>query len=391
MGTLHRNFIYIHIIMASFTATTTQLTQFSAVSGQFKNRTVAKAAVNNTVVAEDKVKVAINGFGRIGRNFVRCWKTRGADCPLQVVCVNQSGGAKPAAHLLKYDSILGTFKSDVKVINDKTISVDGDIINVVAERDPLKLPWKEMGIDIVIEGTGVFLDGPGAGKHLTAGAKKVVITAPAKGNEIPTYVVGVNADQFDPAANIVSNASCTTNCLAPFAKVLDENFGIVKGTMTTTHSYTGDQKILDASHRDLRRARAAALNIVPTSTGAAKAVALVLPELKGKLNGIALRVPTPNVSVVDLVIQTSKKVTAEEVNAAFREQAEGPLKGILSVCDEPLVSVDFRCTDQSTTIDSALTMVIGDDMLKVVAWYDNEWGYSQRVVDLAELTAANWE
>merc|ERR1712072_1211 len=391
MGTLHRNFIYIHIIMASFTATTTQLTQFSAVSGQFKNRTVAKAAVNNTVVAEDKIKVAINGFGRIGRNFVRCWKTRGPDCPLQVVCVNQSGGAKPAAHLLKYDSILGTFKSDVKVIDDKTISVDGDIINVVAERDPLKLPWKEMGIDIVIEGTGVFLDGPGAGKHLTAGAKKVVITAPAKGNEIPTYVVGVNADQFDPAANIVSNASCTTNCLAPFAKVLDENFGIVKGTMTTTHSYTGDQRILDASHRDLRRARAAALNIVPTSTGAAKAVALVLPQLKGKLNGIALRVPTPNVSVVDLVIQTSKKVTAEEVNAAFREQAEGPLKGILSVCDEPLVSVDFRCTDQSTTIDSALTMVIGDDMLKVVAWYDNEWGYSQRVVDLAELTAANWE
>ena len=293
--------------------------------------------------------------------------------------------------MLKYDSILGTFKSEVKVIDDKTISVDGDIINVVAERDPLKLPWKEMGIDIVIEGTGVFLDGPGAGKHITAGAKKVVITAPAKGNDIPTYVVGVNADQFDPAANIVSNASCTTNCLAPFAKVLDESFGIVKGTMTTTHSYTGDQRILDASHRDLRRARAAALNIVPTSTGAAKAVALVLPQLKGKLNGIALRVPTPNVSVVDLVIQTSKKVTAEEVNNAFRESAAGPLKGILSVCDEPLVSVDFRCTDQSTTIDSALTMVIGDDMLKVVAWYDNEWGYSQRVVDLAELTAANWE
>lgn len=293
--------------------------------------------------------------------------------------------------MLKYDSILGTFKSEVKVIDDKTISVDGDIIQVVAERDPLKLPWKEMGIDIVIEGTGVFLDGPGAGKHITAGAKKVVITAPAKGNDIPTYVVGVNADQFDPAANIVSNASCTTNCLAPFAKVLDESFGIVKGTMTTTHSYTGDQRILDASHRDLRRARAAALNIVPTSTGAAKAVALVLPQLKGKLNGIALRVPTPNVSVVDLVIQTSKKVTAEEVNNAFRESAAGPLKGILSVCDEPLVSVDFRCTDQSTTIDSALTMVIGDDMLKVVAWYDNEWGYSQRVVDLAELTAANWE
>ena len=307
------------------------------------------------------------------------------------MCVNQSGGAKPAAHLLKYDSILGTFKSDVKVVDDATISVDGDVIKVVSDRDPLNLPWKEMGIDIVIEGTGVFLDGPGAGKHIQAGAKKVVITAPAKGSDIPTYVVGVNADQYDSSANIVSNASCTTNCLAPFAKVLDDKFGIVKGTMTTTHSYTGDQRILDASHRDLRRARAAALNIVPTSTGAAKAVALVLPQLKGKLNGIALRVPTPNVSVVDLVIQTSKKVTADEVNAAFREAANGKLKGILAVADEPLVSCDFRCSDVSTTIDAALTMVMGDDMLKVVAWYDNEWGYSQRVVDLAELVAANFE
>merc|ERR1712164_209024 len=369
-----------HVVMST-AVKTVELTARTA-------RAAAKA--NVSVVTEAKVKVAINGFGRIGRNFVRCWKSRGPDCPLQVVCVNQSGGAKPAAHLLKYDSILGTFKSDVKVIDDATISVDGDVIKVVSDRDPLNLPWKEMGIDIVIEGTGVFLDGPGAGKHIQAGAKKVVITAPAKGSDIPTYVVGVNADQYDPSANIVSNASCTANCLAPFAKVIDDKFGIVKGTMTTTHSYTGDQRILDASHRDLRRARAAALNIVPTSTGAAKAVALVLPELKGKLNGIALRVPTPNVSVVDLVIQTSKKVTAEEVNAAFREQAEGPLKGILSVCDEPLVSVDFRCTDQSTTVDAALTMVMGDDMLKVVAWYDNEWGYSQRVVDLAELCAANW-
>ena len=329
-------------------------------------------------------------FVRVGRNFVRCWKSRGPDCPLQVVCVNQSGGAKPAAHLLKYDSILGTFKSDVKVVDDATISVDGDVIKVVSDRDPLNLPWKEMGIDIVIEGTGVFLDGPGAGKHIQAGAKKVVITAPAKGSDIPTYVVGVNADQYDPSANIVSNASCTTNCLAPFAKVIDDKFGIVKGTMTTTHSYTGDQRILDASHRDLRRARAAALNIVPTSTGAAKAVALVMPQLKGKLNGIALRVPTPNVSVVDLVIQTSKKVTADEVNKTFREAADGKLKGILAVADEPLVSCDFRCSDVSTTIDAALTMVMGDDMLKVVAWYDNEWGYSQRVVDLAELCAANF-
>uniref|UniRef100_A0A7S0KP47 Glyceraldehyde-3-phosphate dehydrogenase n=1 Tax=Ostreococcus mediterraneus TaxID=1486918 RepID=A0A7S0KP47_9CHLO len=352
-------------------------------------RAASKASV--AVVTEAKIKVAINGFGRIGRNFVRCWKSRGPDCPLQVVCVNQSGGAKPAAHLLKYDSILGTFKSDVKVIDDSTISVDGDVIKVVSDRDPLNLPWKEMGIDIVIEGTGVFLDGPGAGKHIQAGAKKVVITAPAKGSDIPTYVVGVNADQYDPSATIVSNASCTTNCLAPFAKVLDDKFGIVKGTMTTCHSYTGDQRILDASHRDLRRARAAALNIVPTSTGAAKAVSLVLPQLKGKLNGIALRVPTPNVSVVDLVVQTSKKVTADEVNAAFREAANGKLKGILAVSDEPLVSIDFRCSDVSTTIDAALTMVMGDDMLKVVAWYDNEWGYSQRVVDLAELVAANFE
>ena len=315
--------------------------------------------------------------------------SRGADSPLEVVCVNQSGGAKPAAHLLKYDSILGTFDADVKVVDDETISVNGKTIKVVSDRDPLNLPWKEMEIDIVIEGTGVFLDGPGAGKHITAGAKKVVITAPAKGNDIPTYVVGVNADQYDASANIVSNASCTTNCLAPFAKVLDEKFGIVKGLMTTTHSYTGDQRLLDASHRDMRRARAAALNIVPTSTGAAKAVALVLPNMKGKLTGIALRVPTPNVSVVDLVIQTEKKTFAEEVNAAFREAAAGPMNGILAVADEPLVSVDFRMTDVSSTIDSSLTMVMGDDMLKVVAWYDNEWGYSQRVVDLADMMAAD--
>jgi len=369
---------------------TVELTARTALAGNFRKATAPRAAAkaNVNVVTEAKVKVAINGFGRIGRNFVRCWKSRGPDCPLQVVCVNQSGGAKPAAHLLKYDSILGTFKSDVKVVDDATISVDGDIIKVVSDRDPLNLPWKEMGIDIVIEGTGVFLDGPGAGKHIQAGAKKVVITAPAKGSDIPTYVVGVNADQYDNSANIVSNASCTTNCLAPFAKVIDDKFGIVKGTMTTTHSYTGDQRILDASHRDLRRARAAALNIVPTSTGAAKAVALVLPQLKGKLNGIALRVPTPNVSVVDLVVNVEKKgVTAEEVNAAFKEAQDGPMKGVLAITDVPLVSVDFRCTDVSTTIDAALTMVMGDDMVKVVAWYDNEWGYTQRVVDLSLIVA----
>ncbi|KAG1355289.1 Glyceraldehyde-3-phosphate dehydrogenase GAPB, chloroplastic [Cocos nucifera] len=285
--------------------------------------------------------------------------------------------ASKASHLLKYDSMLGTFKADVKIVDNGTISVDGKPIMVVSNRDPLKLPWAELGIDIVIEGTGVFVDGPGAGKHIQAGAKKVIITAPAKGADIPTYVVGVNEGDYNhEVSNIVSNASCTTNCLAPFVKVMDEEFGIVKGTMTTTHSYTGDQRLLDASHRDLRRARAAALNIVPTSTGAAKAVSLVLPKLKGKLNGIALRVPTPNVSVVDLVVNVEKKgITAEDVNQAFRKAADGPLKGILDVCDVPLVSVDFRCTDVSSTIDASLTMVMGDDMVKVVAWYDNEWGY----------------
>ncbi|KAM0919731.1 hypothetical protein ACQ4PT_007908 [Festuca glaucescens] len=365
-------------------------TSFSDVLGA---QLVARASGENAVraPAEAKLKVAINGFGRIGRNFLRCWHGR-ENSPLEVVVINDSGGVRNASHLLKYDSMLGTFKADVKIVDNETISVDGKNIQVVSNRDPLKLPWAELGIDIVIEGTGVFVDGPGAGKHIQAGAKKVIITAPAKGADIPTYVIGVNEGGYDhDVANIVSNASCTTNCLAPFAKVLDEEFGIVKGTMTTTHSYTGDQRLLDASHRDLRRARAAALNIVPTSTGAAKAVSLVLPQLKGKLNGIALRVPTPNVSVVDLVINTVKKgITADDVNAAFRKAADGPLNGILGVCDEPLVSVDFRCSDVSTTIDASLTMVMGDDMVKVVAWYDNEWGYSQRVVDLAHLVASKW-
>jgi glyceraldehyde-3-phosphate dehydrogenase (NADP+) (phosphorylating) len=338
---------------------------------------------------EAKIKVAINGFGRIGRNFIRCWHGR-KDSPLEVVAINDTGGIKQAAHLLKYDSMLGTFDADVKAVGNDGISIDGKVIKVVSDRNPLNLPWRELGIDLVIEGTGVFVDKEGAGKHLQAGAKKVLITAPGKG-AIPTYVVGVNADEYSHGDEIISNASCTTNCLAPFVKVLDEKFGIIKGTMTTTHSYTGDQRLLDASHRDLRRARAAALNIVPTSTGAAKAVALVLPNLKGKLNGIALRVPTPNVSVVDLVVQVEKKTFAEEVNEAFRDASAGPMKGILAVCDEPLVSVDFRCSDVSSTIDSSLTMVMGDDMVKVVAWYDNEWGYSQRVVDLADIVAENWK
>ncbi|CAL8471159.1 g10701 [Coccomyxa elongata] len=349
----------------------------SAVKGRTASRQVTQAK---------QINVAINGFGRIGRNFLRCVEGR-TNSNLNITVINDSGGVKQASHLLKYDSTLGTFDADIKVIDDSTVSVNGKQIKIVSNRNPLELPWGEMGIDLVIEGTGVFVSSEGAGKHLQAGAKKVLITAPAKGNDIPTYVMGVNDETYDPSAPIISNASCTTNCLAPFAKVLHEKFGIVKGTMTTTHSYTGDQRLLDASHRDLRRARAAALNIVPTTTGAAKAVALVLPELKGRLNGIALRVPTPNVSVVDLVIQVEKKTLAEEVNEAFRNAAANEMKGILAVSDIPLVSKDFAMTDVSTTIDSSLTMVMGDDMVKVVAWYDNEWGYSQRVVDLAELVA----
>eukprot|EP00892_Ulva_mutabilis_P010866 jgi/Ulvmu1/8151/UM040_0048.1 len=338
--------------------------------------------------SEKKLKVAINGFGRIGRQFLRCWHGRGESL-LEVVCINDSGGPKQASHLLKYDSTFGTFDADVQIADDG-ITVDGKPIRVVSNRDPTKLPWAEMGVDLVIEGTGVFVDEAGAGKHLEAGAKKVVITAPGKG-DIPTFVMGVNGDDYKHEYPIISNASCTTNCMAPFVKVLNDKFGIVKGTMTTTHSYTGDQRLLDASHRDLRRARAAALNIVPTTTGAAKAVALVCPEVKGKLNGIALRVPTPTVSIVDLVVQTEKKTFAEEVNAAFKEASEGPMKNILEITDKPLVSIDFKGTFQSSTIDASLTMVMGDDMVKVVAWYDNEWGYSQRVVDLAELCAQKWE
>jgi glyceraldehyde-3-phosphate dehydrogenase (NADP+) (phosphorylating) len=377
---------------SGLTSTTLPTKAEQTFAGRVQRQTATKATGAKTVASMKgkTCKVAINGFGRIGRNFLRCWHGR-ENTMLDVVAINDSGGVKQASHLVKYDSVLGTFEADVKIVDDTHISIDGKKIEIVSNRDPLQLPWKALGVDIVIEGTGVFIDTPGASKHLQAGASKVVITAPAKGDDIPTYVLGVNADQYKHSDKIISNASCTTNGLAPFVKVLDEKFGIVKGLMTTTHSYTGDQRILDASHRDLRRARAAALNIVPTSTGAAKAVALVLPQLKGKLNGIALRVPTPNVSVVDLVVQTSKKVTADEVNATFREAANGKLKGILAVSDEPLVSIDFRCSDVSTTIDAALTMVMGDDMLKIVAWYDNEWGYSQRVVDLAELVAANYE
>ena len=334
------------------------------------------------------VRVAINGFGRIGRNFVRCLLSRKGDTNLELVGINDTSDPKTNSLLLKHDTMLGILDADVDY-DANSLIVNGKTIKCVSDRNPLNLPWKEWDIDIVIESTGVFRDAQGAGKHLQAGAKKVVITAPGKGPNIGTYVVGVNDKDYKPGEfDIVSNASCTTNCLAPIAKVIDENFGIIKGTMTTVHSYTGDQRILDASHRDLRRARAAAVNIVPTSTGAAQAVALVLPQLKGKLNGIAMRVPTPNVSVVDLVAQVEKSTIAEEVNDALKKASETSLKGILGYTDLPLVSSDFKGTNVSSTVDSDLTLVLDGDMVKVIAWYDNEWGYSQRVVDLAQIVAA---
>ncbi len=334
------------------------------------------------------IRVAINGFGRIGRNFVRCWLTR-ENSGLELVAINDTSDPRTNAHLLTYDSMLGRLNADISA-DDNTITANGKVIKCVSDRNPLNLPWKAWDIDLIIESTGVFISKEGASKHIEAGAKKVLITAPGK-NEDGTFVVGVNDKDYDHHKhNIISNASCTTNCLAPLAKVLHENFGIIKGTMTTTHSYTGDQRLLDASHRDVRRARAAALNIVPTTTGAAKAVALVLPELKGKLNGIALRVPTPNVSVVDLVVNVEKSTIVEQVNEALKAAAEGPMKGILGYSELELVSCDYRGHDCSSIIDAGLTMVMGGDMVKVIAWYDNEWGYSQRVVDLAEIVAKNW-
>lgn len=335
------------------------------------------------------IRVAINGFGRIGRNFMRCWAGR-EESQIQVVGINDTSDPRTNAHLLTYDTMLGKFNADVSA-DDDTITVNGQVVKCVSDRDPLKLPWGSWDIDLVIESTGVFISKELATKHITAGAKKVLITAPAKGSDVGTFVYGVNHQDYDDKVNnIVSNASCTTNCLAPVAKVLHEQFGIIKGTMTTTHSYTGDQRLLDASHRDLRRARAAAMNIVPTTTGAAKAVGLVLPELSGKLNGIALRVPTPNVSVVDLVVQVEKSTITEEVNLALKEAANTYLKGILAYSELELVSSDYRSNDASSIVDASLTMVMGGDMVKVIAWYDNEWGYSQRVVDLAELMAQKW-
>jgi glyceraldehyde-3-phosphate dehydrogenase (NAD(P)) len=335
------------------------------------------------------VRVAINGFGRIGRIFLRCWAERPSS-NFQVVAINATSDPKTSAHLLKYDSVMGTFKGQLEA-DETTMTINGNVIKCCSDRNPDNLPWKDWDIDLVIESTGVFTSRDGAMKHINTGAKKVLITAPGK-NDDGTFVVGVNDGDYDhDKHHIISNASCTTNCLAPIAKVLHEKFGIIKGTMTTTHSYTGDQRILDSTHRDLRRARAAAVNIVPTSTGAAKAVALVLPDLAGKLNGVALRVPTPNVSMVDLVAQVSKATIAEELNAVLKEASETYMKGIIKYCDEPLVSSDHVGTDESSIIDASLTMVMGGDMIKVMAWYDNEWGYSQRVVDLAEVVAKNWK
>ena len=334
------------------------------------------------------IRVAINGFGRIGRNFLRCWLTR-ENSQIDLAAINDTSDPKTNAHLLKYDTMLGTLKADIGA-DENSLIVNGKTIKCTSDRNPENLPWKDWEIDLIIESTGVFVSKEGASKHLNAGAKKVLITAPGK-NEDGTFVMGVNHQDYDHDKHvIISNASCTTNCLAPVVKVLHEQFGIIKGTMTTTHSYTGDQRLLDASHRDVRRARAAAMNIVPTSTGAAKAVALVVPALKGKLNGIAMRVPTPNVSVVDLVAHVEKNTLAEEVNQVLQEAAEGPMKGILEYSDLPLVSSDYRGHDASSIVDASLTMVIGGDMIKVIAWYDNEWGYSQRVVDLAELVAEKW-
>ena len=329
------------------------------------------------------IKVGINGFGRIGRNIMRAAMD---DSGIDIVAVNDLTDARTLAHLLKYDSILGNLKADIAASGDK-ITVGRDEFQVLSVKDPAQLPWKSLGVDVVFESTGIFTNREGAEKHLAAGAKKVVITAPAKGPDL-TVVLGVNEDKYDPAKHhIISNASCTTNCLAPLAKVLHESFGIRKGWMTTVHSYTNDQQLLDLPHKDLRRARAAALSIIPTTTGAATAVGEVLPELKGRLDGISMRVPTPNVSVVDLAVLVDKKTTKEEVNAAFKTAADGKLKGILEYSQEPLVSIDFRGNPRSSIVDAPYTSVMDSDFIKVLSWYDNEWGYSNRCVDLIRYLA----
>ncbi|MCX7884611.1 MAG: type I glyceraldehyde-3-phosphate dehydrogenase [Caloramator sp.] len=331
------------------------------------------------------IKVAINGFGRIGRNAFKIAQTKLGN-NIEIVAINDLTDTKTLAHLLKYDSCFGKFDGTVEA-KENSIVVNGKEVKVFAEKDPKNLPWKDLGVDIVIESTGLFTKKEKAVAHIEAGAKKVIISAPATDEDI-TIVMGVNENMYDPANHhIISNASCTTNCLAPFAKVLDEKFGIVKGLMTTVHSYTNDQRILDLPHKDLRRARAAAESIIPTTTGAAKAVGKVLPNLKGKLNGFALRVPTPTVSVTDLVCEVSKATTVEEVNAALKEAAEGSMKGILGYEEQPLVSIDYRGDERSSIVDALSTMVLEGNMVKVVAWYDNEWGYSNRIVDLVNYVA----
>ncbi len=329
------------------------------------------------------LRVGINGFGRIGRNVLRAAFAAG---DLEFVAINDLTDAQTLAHLLKYDSVHGRFPHEVRA-EEGAIVIDGTRIKVLAERNPAELPWGDLGVDYVVESTGFFTEREKAALHLQAGAKKVIISAPAKNEDI-TIVMGVNHESYDPAAHhILSNASCTTNCLAPVAKVLNESFGIVRGLMTTVHSYTNDQKILDLPHKDLRRARAAAMNIIPTTTGAAVAVGLVLPELKGKLDGYAMRVPTPDVSMVDLVVELEKDASAEDLNAAFKAAATGPLKGFLDYTDLPLVSMDFLDDPASSIVDGSMTTVMDGNFAKVISWYDNEWGYSNRVGDLIRYIA----
>ena len=334
------------------------------------------------------VKVGINGFGRIGRQVLKAIRELYPE-ELAVVAINDLVDAKTNAHLFKYDSTYGIFPGEVQVVGSN-LAIDGDTIKVFAERDPSDLPWGDLGADIIIEATGIFRSGPTAGAHIKAGAKKVIISAPAKPADSVdmTIVLGVNDDSYNPAVHhILSNASCTTNGLAPAAKVLNESFGIVRGLMTTIHAYTNDQRILDLAHSDLRRTRAAALNLIPTTTGAAKAVALVIPELEGKFDGMAIRVPTPTVSIIDLVVELEKPATAAQVNAALEAAAQGELKGILGYTEEPLVSTDFKGDPRSGIVDAQSTKVIGDTMLKLLVWYDNEWGYSVRCADLAAMMA----
>lgn len=335
-----------------------------------------------------KIKVGMNGFGRIGRAVLRIAQERLND-NIEIVAINARANAETLAHLFTYDSCYGTFKGNVEVKDEDTLVINSKEIKIVRHNDPANIPWSELGVDVVIESTGLFTQKEKAQKHIDAGAKKVILTAPGTNEDI-TVVMGVNEEKYDNELhNIISNASCTTNCLAPFVKVLDESFGVEKGLMTTIHSYTNDQQILDKNHKDLRRARAAAESMIPTTTGAAKAVAKVLPQLQGKLNGFSVRVPTPTVSLVDLVCELKKEVTIEQVNAALKEASEGKLNGILGYSEKPLVSVDYKGDSRSSIVDGLSTMVLEDNMVKVVSWYDNEWGYSTRTVDLVNYVVEN--